>query len=169
MAKTLLSQVKGFVTSQNNSGKNGLVLMKKCIEHMYEHGDWTPVAWLISQSIGQDKNRLRAIFGKCVGGVTMSTLSKAAKEQPSGVHITLGDNSAPTEMYTVLEKLIEDGESFRGQAVAKELLKSTNATVFNIDSYAKRLVSKLDKEGVNMKDLLEAVGKVTAKKVEKAA
>lgn len=168
MSKTLLSQIKGFVTSQNNSGKNGLVFVERCIVHMFEHGDWTPLAWLLAKSQGTDKARLRAIVGQCVGGMTISSSSKEAKKQPSGMIIKLGDNAGPTEKIDILRKLIEDGESFRGKAVSTELLKQ-EAKEFDLHGYAVNFYRKMNKEGFNMKDFLSEVGKAQTEMKEKAA
>lgn len=154
MAK-LIKQVQGFVRGQNNAGVRGLELMAQCIDHMFEHNDWTPLAWMIAKSDSRDSAIFRAILGASTGGVSLSSTSKQAKEQPSGVFITVKDNAGYSEKMTILRELIEEGVSFRSNAIKERLLEKKKSE-FDLKAYAKRLVNKLDKEGYTLKDLLEA-------------
>ena len=153
---TLIKQVQGFVRGQNTGGKNGLAFVEKTIDHMFEHGDWTPLAWLVAKSDPSDARLYRAIIGRCVGGITMNAKSKEAKVQPSGLEIKMGENAGPTDLMPTLRKLVEDGESFRGKAVKEELL-GKEPPAFDLAKYAKTIANRLAKEEVTVKDLMNAI------------
>ena len=122
---SLIAQVRAYTTRSNNAGIAGLAMLEKTIDHMFKHGDSTPLAWLIAKIDRRDASILRAIVGQVTGGLSLVSTSKEAKEQPSGLLIKLGDNAGPTEKMAILRKLVEDGESFRGKAVSEELLSRT--------------------------------------------
>jgi len=149
---TQMKQSKAFVTAQSKSGSRGLEVLMNNIDHMFEHNDWTPLAWLLSKTDGTDSTRLRAITNKVVGGVRMSK----DKKQPSGMRITLGDNAGPTEMMTTLRELVENKTSFRSQTVAKSLLGKEKPK-FDLKRYVKTTFNKLDKENVNTEDFFKAI------------
>ena len=153
---TLIKRVQGFVRGQSSAGANGLRLIQDCVDHMYEHNDWTPLAWLINRSEAQDKSRIRAIVGVVAGGLTLSTGGKQAKVQPSGMFIKMAENAGPTDMMPTLRKLVEEGQSFRSKAVSEELLKKEPPKA-DINKFAKSIVNKMAKEGWTLKDVLEAI------------
>lgn len=153
---TLIKRVQGFVRGQTSAGANGLTLIQDCVDHMFEHNDWTPLAWLINRSEAQDKSRIRAIVGKVAGGITLTTKGKEAQKQPSGMHIKVGENAGPTDRMPILRKLVEEGQSFRGKAVSDELL-GKEPPKFDINKYAKTVMRKLEKEHMSLGDLLAAV------------
>lgn len=152
---TLIKQVKGFVTRQNNAGASGLALFTSCVDHMFEHGDWTPLAWLIAKTASRDGAAFRSILGAVTGGVSIVTTSKEAKEQPSGIVIKVKDNAGPSDKMTLLREMVDEGVSFRSNAIRERLLEKEKPE-FDLKAYASRLVKKLDKEGYTLKDLLDA-------------
>lgn len=153
---TLLKQVKAFVTNQRNAGAKGLSLTMVCIDHMFEHNDWTPLAYLINTCEARDSAVLRRIVGVCVGGIKLTTKGKEAKNQPSGMVIKLDHNAGVTDKMPILRKLVEEGVSFRSKAVAEELFEK-NEKPFDLPAYAKRLKAKLEKEHITVKQLLDAM------------
>ena len=156
---TLISQIKGFVTSQNKAGSRGLGFALAAIEHMFQHKDWTPLAWLMAKTDPRDASVFKAIVRECVGGIRMTTKGKKALEQPSGMHITLGDNFGPTEKMQILRDLVTDGESFRGQRVKEELLGKEKPE-FDFHKFVVNAMKKIDNSGHTLKDFLDEVGKV---------
>ena len=151
MAKTLLQGVKSFATSNVNSGKKGLVLLEQCIEHHFEHGDWTPLAWLVSKCDATDNARLKKIAMVCVGAMTI----KRDTDQPSGWRVEFGDNAAPTEYFGLLSNLITDGESFRGKATTQAMFPQSTAAEFNVKTYAKTVLARLEKNNTATTDLMQ--------------
>ena len=119
---SLIAQVRAFTTRSNNAGTTGLAMLEKSIDHMFKHGDSTPLAWLLAKIDNRDASILRAVVGQCVGGISLVSSSKEAKEQPSGLLIKVGDNAGPTEKMDTLRQLVEAGESFRGKEVASQIL-----------------------------------------------
>ena len=156
---TLIKQVQGFTRGQARAGANGLALVEKCIDHMFEHHDWSQLAWLIAKLEARDASVMRAIVGKCVGGISLITKGKEAQKQPSGLHIKMGHNAATTEAMETLRSLIEERVSFRSKRVADELLKRDPAE-FDLAKYAKAVMRKLDKEHCTLKDLLTAAADI---------
>ena len=152
---TLIKQVQGFVRNQSKAGAAGLALLNTCIDHMFEHGDWTPLAWLVAKSDAKDGAIFRSIIRETTAGVSMVSSSKEAKEQPSGILIKVASNAGPTDKMPILRELVAEGVSFRSNAV-KERLMDKKATEFNLKAYAKRLQNKLAKEGCTVADLLDA-------------
>lgn len=153
---TLISQVKGFVTSQNKAGKLGLAMMERTIDHMFEHKDWTPLAWLIAKSDPKDASIYRSILRVCVGGITLETTSKRAKEREDGMWINMANNAGPTEKMSVLRQLVKDGESFRGAAVSEQLL-SKPAPDFDFHRWVANALKRMEREGKTIADLLREV------------
>lgn len=156
---TLIKQVQGYVRSQNNAGKTGLAMVQACIVHMFDHRDWTPLAWLLAKSDDRDSSIFRAIVGQCTDGITLSMNSKEAKNQPSGMVIKMTANARMTNEASILAELVAEGESFRGTAVRERLLKK-EAKAFDLDAYVKRLLSKLEKEHISLKQVLETAAKI---------
>lgn len=153
---TLLSQVKGFITQQNNAGSRGLALINQCIDHMFEHRDWTPLAHMLAKSDHKDSSIYRAIVRETTGGLRLDTSSKEAKEQPSGMRIVMGNNSGPSEKMPILRQLVAEGESFRGKRVSEELLAKP-APEFDFHRWVKNALKKMEKEGKTISDLLNEV------------
>lgn len=165
---TLIKQVQGFVRGQATGGRNGLALVMACVDHMFEHNDWTPLAWLIAKSDARDSSILRGIAGQVAGGLTMSTKGKEAVKQPSGMFIKMGNNAGVTDKMPILRKLVEDGESFRGKAVREHLFQKEDKPA-NINNYAKAMLRKIDKEVWTLAQVLNAVNEQTAEQTQKAA
>ena len=154
MAITLSQVVKKYVTGNANQGARGLELCLVSVRHAFQHGDTTPLAWLIAKSEGKDSDLFRSIAGKVMGGVTM----KKDATQPSGLKITLGENAAPTASITILENLVADKVSFRSDRVKEELLARTPTTKdFDLDKVTKAFVKKLHKEGVTFNSMMRAL------------
>ena len=149
---TLLKQVQGFTRGQGRAGINGLALVASTIDHMFEHGDWTPLAWLIAKTEGSDSTTIRRIVNECVGGVKM----KRDIKQPSGLHIKVGDNAGPSEKMPLLRGLIEEKVSFRSKIV-REALFETPETEFDLDKWAMNVARKMNKEHVTQARLDNAV------------
>lgn len=164
MAQSLNQKVKNFTTRNRNAGAKGLELVAECINHMFDHKDWTPLAWLIVGSEGRDATIFRKIVGVTTEGVT---LAKDAK-QPTGLRFTLKDNASTTELFDTLKALVNDGESFRGENVKNKLFPTTEST-FDINAYAKRVMSKIEKEHVSLGDLLAAIEREAKEERAKAA
>lgn len=158
---TAIKQAQGYVRGQLKGGSTGLALTLQFIEHMLEHGDWTPLAWMVGKLEKRDGARIRAIIGSVVGGVTIVTAGKEAKAQPSGVLFKMSDNAGPTKNMETLRSLIEEETSFRSAKVQKELLGKDPAP-FDLKAYAKRFAAKMDKEGFSFKDLMSEVQAVKA-------
>lgn len=157
----LISQVKSFATVQGTAGKRGLELLMNSIDHMFEHNDTTPLAWLLNKTDPIDKTRLRAITSACVGGITLVGSGKVAAKQVSGLYIKRGDNAATTELMETLRTIVKDGESFRGARVRKELLGKL-PTPFSLPTRAKSIYAMMKKEGVTTGQLIAAIGEVEA-------
>ena len=142
---TLIKQVQGFVKGQSTAGANGLRLVQVCIDHMFEHDDWTPLAWLIAKTEGSDSTTIRRIVNECVGGIK---LTKDVK-QPSGLRIKLGDNSAPSDKMPLLRGLVEEKVSFRSKVV-REALFETPEPVFDKHTWAMTIARKMAKNNVTL-------------------
>ena len=156
MAKTMMQKVKTFATQNVNSGKMGLILLEQCIEHTFEHKDWTPLAWLISKCDATDNARLKRIAMVCVGGMTI----KRDKDQPSGWRVDLGDNAAPSENFPLLSNLISDGESFRGKATTQAFFPNTGAADFDMKKYANTVLTRLEKNDTLTSDFMQAIANI---------
>ena len=70
--KQLMGRVNGWVTGINSSGRNGLIIVRDCLQHMNEHGDWTPLARLMSKAPTAHKSNIRLIVGRVLQGWTVS-------------------------------------------------------------------------------------------------
>ena len=83
--KQLMGRVNGWVSGINTSGRNGLVIVKDCLNHMNEHGDWTPLATLMSKAPTAHKSNIRLIVGRVLQGWTVSqnVKEKAAEDDKS--------------------------------------------------------------------------------------
>lgn len=171
----MLQKVKSYTKGQRNAGAKGLAFCMNCIDHMFEHGDWTPLAWLITGMDKRDGSIMRSIVREVTGGVSLTTQSKAAKEQPTGIEIKMADNAGPTDKMAILRKMVEEGVSFRSQLVQKNLMdKSANPA--DLPKYAKAVMRKLDKEGWTIGELLAqfepakpSKGQIKPDIIEKAA
>lgn len=153
MAK-LISMVKSYTTNNEKAGVKGLELVKSTIDHMFEHGDWTPLAWLIGQSQATDATRFRAIIGACVGGIAI----KKDVKQPSGLFVTVGANAGKTEKYAKLVACIDSHVSFRSVVIAEEILdKETEEKVYSIDAVALTFAKRAVKEGKTLDEMLVAI------------
>ena len=151
---TLNQQVQSFVRNQKNAGAKGLEILSLCIEHMYgESNDWTPLAWLIAKTEANDARVLRAILGRVTSGLTV----KKDKDQPSGLRIVRAGNSSTTELYGTMKKLIDEKQSFRSKTVREQLLPPKDSADFDIKKYVKRVMSKIENEGVTLADFLAAI------------
>jgi len=149
---TLIKQVQGFVKGQSKAGANGLNLVAVTIDHMFEHGDWTPLAWLIAKTEGSDSTTIRRIVNECVGGVKL----KKDNKQPSGMSIVVGDNAGPSEKMPLLRGLIEHKVSFRSKDV-REVLFEKVETEFDLDKWALTLARRMNKEHVTQARLDNAI------------
>jgi len=157
---TLISQIKGIVTGHNNSGVKVLWAVEQSIDHMFAHNDWTPLAWLLAKMEPKtDQGLLRRIVGECVGGVTLVSKGKLAKDQPSGLFIKRAANADVTEKMAILRKLVADGESFRGKAVREQLLEKPDP-VFDLHTFIKRMVKKIETEGFSLDQALKEIAAV---------
>lgn len=155
---TLIQQTRGWATGRNKSGANGFKLLVASVDHMFEHGDWTPLAWLINGTEGADRTRMRAILGKIAGGITLNTTSKEAREHSTGCKIVMGDNCGPTGDMSIARTLCEENVSFASKRVAEELLnKDVVTSKFDLDKYAKTVFNKLTKEHGDMNAFLAAI------------
>ena len=157
---TLISQIKGIVTKHNTSGPKILWATEQAIDHMFNHKDWTPLAWLMMKIENKaDASLVRRIVGQCVGGVTATAKGKQAFDQPSGMYITVGENAGYTAKMAKLRTLVEKGESFRSKTV-KEVLLDTKTPEFDLHKYVKTMLKRLDDNHVTLADLLSEVSKV---------
>ncbi|NOQ73228.1 MAG: hypothetical protein GQ574_14570 [Crocinitomix sp.] len=149
---TLLKQVQGFTRGQAKAGANGLKLVETTIDHMFEHNDWTPLAWLLAKTEGADSTVLRRVVKECVGGVKL----KRDANQPSGLRITLGDNAGPSEKMPLLRELTGESVSFRSKQV-REVLFEAPEIVFDLDKWALTLARRMNKEHVTQAKLDNAL------------
>ncbi len=159
---SLIKQVQGFVNGQGRAGTNGLKLVETCIDHMFQHGDSTQLAWLIAKMEPSDSTTIRRIVNECVGGVKM----KRDVKQPSGLLISLGDNSAPSEKMPILRELTGNKTSFRSKDVREALFEQADP-VFDLDKWALTVARKLNKNKVSQAQLdnaLKAAQKTIAAK-----
>jgi len=157
---TLISQMKSITTGHNNSPKTILAGLEKCIDHMFQHNDWTPLAWLLGKiEPAPDRSKLRKITGVCVGGLHLITKGKVAEEQPSKLYLKRTPNCAMTEKMEILRQLVKDRESFRGQAVNEQLL-SYEAKEFDLHEYIGRFIKKVESEGYDLSAALQEIAKV---------
>ena len=152
---TLKSQVDSFHKANGKAGAKGLALLAQCTMHMFDHDDWTPLAWLISKSEGADATRFRAILGQVTGGVTL----KKDKNQPTGLRFEVGDNAGPTDKMMVVSVMVDEGVSFRSKRVADELFEA-KANPFKLSKYAASVAKKLEKEHVSVNDLMKAMASI---------
>lgn len=151
---TLLQTVNSYLKSQSKAGSKGLALTLACIEHGFQHGDTTQLAWLISKADAKDSQVFRAIAGKVMGGVTM----KKDARQPSGIKIDLADNAGPTDKMPILKRLVEDQVSFRSTRVQEELLaKAKVEAEFDLHKLALAFVKKMAKEEVSVASMMLAL------------
>lgn len=77
MAIKLISRVKSHTTSQGTQGAATLALTVECIEHGFEHDDFTPLVALVSLSQPAAARNVRAIVGKVVQGYKLTKSDKA--------------------------------------------------------------------------------------------
>lgn len=155
---TLIKQVQSFVTNQRNAGANGLLLVKTCIDHMFEHNDWTPLAWLLAKTEQRDATVLAAIVGAVTDGVTKEGKSKEAKAQPSGICIIKKKDARINNKYAILCDLVEEKVSFRSADVKARLLEREPPT-FDAEMFVKRLLAKLEKEHLTLDQVLKIAAK----------
>ena len=161
---TLIRQVQGFTKGQAKAGANGLALVVTTIDHMFEHDDWTPLAWLIAKTEGSDSTTIRRIVNECVGGVKLKKDSK----QPSGMSIVVGDNAGPSDKMPLLRGLIEEKVSFRSKHV-REVLFETVETKFDLGKYAMTVARRMNKEHVTQAQLDNAIKAASKELKAKAA
>jgi hypothetical protein len=156
---SFLKEVKSFVTTQKNAGAKGLNIIMRSVDHMFEHGDSTPLAWLISYTDGRDSAIFRRILGEVTGGVTL----KKDPKQPCGLRITMADNAGPSEGMAILRDLVTSGESFRGQAVATWLKREPKPA--ELDKYVAAVYRKIQSEGWTFGAFRDALSTMNANKV----
>jgi hypothetical protein len=77
MAVKLISRVKSHTTSQGTQGAATLALTVECIDHGFEHDDFTPLVALVSLSQPAASRNVRAIVGKVVQGYKLVKSDKA--------------------------------------------------------------------------------------------
>lgn len=156
---TLMSQVKSWTTTQTNGGVKGLEYLKLCIEHIRDHNDWTPLAWMMGKNAPRDVQRFRAIVGMVTEGLSMSNNSKEAKEQPSGYHFKKSKDFKLNNRFGILCELVDRKCSFRGNEVASELL-AKEPKEFDLDQAAKAyiaLLKKLENKDISLDQVLKLV------------
>ncbi len=161
---TLIKQVQGFVNGQAKAGANGLALVVTTIDHMFEHDDWTPLAWLIAKTEGSDSTTIRKIVNECVGGIKLTRDAK----QPSGLRIKLGDNSGPSDKMPLLRGLVEERVSFRSKSV-REVLFEAPEPVFDLDKWALTVARKMSKNGLTLAQLDNSIKNAQKSVAAKAA
>lgn len=116
MVQKLITRVKSHTTSQNTQGQVTLALTKECIEHGFEHNDFTPLVALVSLSQPAQGRAVRAIIGKVVNGYRLAKSDKAdfgmkftkVKDANQGVNDT---------QMRKLSDLIEEKKSIQSEAV----------------------------------------------------
>ena len=77
MVQKLITRVKSHTTSQNTQGQVTLALTKECIEHGFDHKDFTPLVALVSLSQPAQGRAVRSIIGKVVNGYKLAKSDKA--------------------------------------------------------------------------------------------
>ena len=142
---TLIKQVQGFTKGQAKAGANGLALVVTTIDHMFDHDDWTPLAWLIAKTEGSDSTTIRRIVNECVGAIKLTRDVK----QPSGLRIKLGDNAAPSDKMPLLRGLVEEKVSFRSKVVREALFEAPEP-VFDKHKWAMNIARKMAKNNVTL-------------------
>ena len=161
---TLIKQVQGFTRGQSKAGVNGLVLLVTTIDHMFEHDDWTPLAWLIAKTEGSDSTVLRRIVNECVGGIKLTR----DVNQPSGLRIKLADNGGPSDKMQLLRELVEHKVSFRSKTI-REVLFEQAETAFNVETWAMNVARKMSKNNLTLAQFDNAIKNAQKEIAVKAA
>lgn len=143
----LITRVQNHVTGQATSGKNTLVLLQACIEHMRDHqNEWTPLAMLIGKSQPAQARMCRMIAGKVIEGWSI----KKDDKQPSGLRFAKvkGSNQGfDADQMSHLSALVDKGLSIQSKEVREKFTGERAApsdwTEEDAKKYAKRLVKTL--------------------------
>lgn len=145
---------KNWARNTTKNGATGLAYLADSIEHACEHRDWTVLGPFLGMTEGSDKARLRKIVGACIGGIKLTSNSKAVY----GFTIKgfeKGGNAAPTEKLAILHQLVTDGVSFRSKEINDALFEQSETT-FDLFKYMARVVKKLEKEEVTLDQAINA-------------
>lgn len=73
----LIQRVKNHVSGQKTSGQNTLALSVECIEHGFEHDDFSPLVCLIATGEAKQSRNVKAIAGKVMQGYRWAKSDKA--------------------------------------------------------------------------------------------
>ena len=149
--QTLMSQVKSVVSNHNASPVRVMALIPLCVDHMFQHNDWTQLAWLIAKlEPSADASLVRSILGKVTAGIS----KKDDKDQPSGIRINMKANAGVTEKMPVLRALVAEGVSLRSKRVREEILGKVD-NPFDFHKWTQRVLKKMDDEGFSFEDFLK--------------
>lgn len=167
---TLLKTVQGYVSNRQKSGATGLRLILTAIEHAFEHGDSTPLAWLIAKTEDKEGKVIRRIVGACVSGVSLEMTSEEARRQPSGIIIRGFEGGTKRKAKVkneigLLSELVAAGHGFMSKAVADALFpapekKDTYGLKEAVASF-NRLVKKIEDHEMTLDMVLRAVAAET--------
>lgn len=119
MAKaSLISRIKLNARGRASNAASTLALVLESVDVLKAHGDWTPLAWIVSLASGSDRTRLSAIIST-VCGVTF----RVDNAQPSGLRAIMpkpeeaaveGSNG---DMLGILSMYVAFGSGFRDKAL----------------------------------------------------
>jgi hypothetical protein len=151
---TLNQKVAAFLKSHKNQSAAAMALLGVVMEHALSSRDWTPMARLTQGVEPRMQRRMQQIIGRCMGGVTGSTDTKAE----FGYRFKLGDNAAFTDQKAEFDILIAQKVGIYSGDVEKFLGLDVKApAVFDPAARATALAEKAVEAGTDLDLLLELV------------
>ena len=167
MSVKLISRVKSHTTSQGTQGAATLALTVECIDHGFEHDDFSPLVALVALSQPAASRNVRAIVGKVVQGYKLVKSDKAdygmklskVKDQNQGFDST---------MLNKVRAMVSDRKTIQSKDVAA-FIKGDKAESATFEAKDPAAYETRAKTWVKSHTDVEAAEKVKALELELAA
>lgn len=157
----MLTRAKGWVSGVNTSNKNGLSILYDSIVHFKDHGDWTPLAYILGNAPKQYRAPCRLVCGQVLLGWTYSEESpKADKGREGKFKKQKNKNQGFDEVILGKLKTLVDKKATLLSTEVSEIFKAFKPEVTHtheelLGMQAKRLKKWCEDQGIKMDELVQ--------------
>lgn len=151
---SLNQKIGAFLKSHKNQSAAAMALLDVVMEHTLTTRDWTPMAKLVMGVEPRMQRRMQQIIGKCIGGITGATDTKAEY----GYRFKLGDNTAWTDQAEDFRLLVVNKASIYGGEVEKFLgLDKREPAAWDVTKRSATFAEKAVENNIDLDTLLQHV------------